>query len=120
MAKKATSKTAQQAQAAGAKTPEDFKEKVIPFNQVEGHELLIPLDQIDIEDGLELINVLEGSTSGTDDISITEIAKLIKIIRTGGFVADEEGFKAFAHMGNMEKTLNLVTSYIGELSKDIA
>lgn len=109
------------------KKPQDHLEKEIPLSQIEGHELLVPLEELDVEAGLELLDVLHkvtGNATSEEEIregfSIGEIAKMIRVVRTGGFVADEEGFKKFATARNTEKTVRLITSYVGELGKEFS
>lgn len=110
------------------KKPQDHKakqEKEVKFNEVEGHELLKPLSQIDLESGLELVETLE-SVFGSDpdsvdqnDVSVREIITLARAIREGDFVEDEEGFTRFMKFDNAQKALRLVMAYVQELGKGL-
>lgn len=110
------------------KKPQDHKakqEKEVKFNEVEGHELLKPLSEIDLEAGLELVEKLE-SMFGEDpesvdstDVSVREIITLARAIREGDFIANEEGFNRFMKFDNAEKALKLVMAYVQELGKGL-
>lgn len=110
------------------KKPQDHKakqEKEVKFNEIEGHELLKPLSQIDLESGLELVETLE-SVFGSDpdsvdqnDVSVREIITLARAIREGDFVEDEEGFTRFMKFDNAQKALRLVMAYVQELGKGL-
>lgn len=118
MTTRKTSAAVAEAKKAGAKTPEDFKEKMKPFNQVEGHELLKPLQEVPLEDAFDLLEIFD-TTDGDGDFTMKEMRPILKAIRAN-FVADEEGFNKFAVASNMEPAIELVVAYLGELSKDVA
>lgn len=102
---------------AGVKTPQDHQRPRVPFTQVEGHELLVPPNELTLEQGIDLIGALE---EGEGNLSIRQIKTLLTTIRDGGYVRDEEGFKAFAHGGNLGAALKLIVAYVEELSKGVA
>lgn len=119
MSQKKSKRSTPQASVYGVKAPQDFKEKIIPFSQVPGHELLIPLDQLPIEKAFDLVAIFEGITE-EGDFSISQLRPLLSLIREGGFIADEEGFARFAVASNFSAFIQLVTAYVGEVSKDIS
>lgn len=98
----------------------------IVFDEVEGHELLIPIDEIEVEDQLMLTQKMidlglvsdEGDSVDSTDINIGEFAEVVRYIREHN-VADAEKFRAFARgRGAQTRVLNLVVAYIGEMGKD--
>lgn len=103
-----------------SKKPADHKAKEVPFNQVEGHELLKPFDVVDAELVIDLLAEVRALKLESDDEreKLKASAQLLRLVRNGGFVADEEGFKAFATAKNMEKAMELVSVYVGELGKE--
>lgn len=103
---------------AAAKAPADRLEKQVPFNQVPGNELLVPLDELSAEKAIDL--VVDFDFSGEGDFSMKEVQQLISTLRTGGFVKDEEGFNRFATAKNLGAVINLATAYITEMLKDFA
>lgn len=110
-------KSVKSAMAQGAKAPEDHKEKEVPFSQVRGHQLLVPLDQLPVEKAFELMSAFDGIDMESDSVNVKDLLPLVTIIREGGFVADQEGFAKFAVATNFESTIKLITAYIGEMSK---
>lgn len=98
----------------------------IVFDEVEGHELLIPIDEIEVEDQLMLTQKMidlglvsedSGSVESTE-INIGDFSEVVRYIREHN-VADAEKFRAFARgRGAQTRVLNLVVAYIGEMGKD--
>lgn len=117
------------------KKEDRFDPSDIVFDEVEGHELLIPIDEIEVEDQLMLTQKMidlglvsedsgsvevsdEGDSVDSTDINIGEFAEVVRYIRAHN-VADAEKFRAFARgRGAQTRVLHLVVAYIGEMGKD--
>lgn len=119
MTKKNTS-TKAKAKAAGAKMPADYKAAEVPFTSIEGHELLIPLSEIRIEDGIGLLAALEPIIENDGDMEIKEIGSIFRAVREGNFIADKAGFEEFTRMNNLKPALELIMAYVGEMSKGLS
>lgn len=102
--------------------PADHKDPQPRFSDVEGHELLKPFSKVKGSDQARLIARLQamGVLEDSDevDIDLDQAADLIDWVAER-FAPDIEAFDRFTMgAGGMERALNLVTAYAGELGKD--
>lgn len=117
----ATQTAKQKAAEAGAKLPSDHQEPDIPFHTRENAELFVPIDQVPVEDGLELVVQLQGLASADDaDLDIKEIAGIFRSIRESNLIADKEGYAKFAVMSNAGRAIELIMAYVHELGKGVS
>lgn len=118
------------------KTPQDHKtskaaqdaEKLERFEDVEGHELLIPFSKVKGSDQARLTSRLQhvagdakpGDELDESDLDLDQVADLIDYVAEK-FAVNTTKFEDFTRgVGGMSRAMNLVMAYVGELGKEEA
>lgn len=122
------------------KTPQDRRPakaeldaaKQLAFEEVEGHELLIPFSKVKGSDQARLMGRLmrmglvsgdeggEAETTNLADLDLEVVADFIDYVAER-FAVDLAAFEEFTcGPGGMERALELSMAYAGELGKDAA
>lgn len=119
----ATTKTPQDNKAAAAEVERLKQER---FEDVEGHELLVPFSKVKGSDQARLINRIkvlmngddELDTGDLDSLDLDVLADVIDFVAEK-FAVDKEAFEDFTcGHGGMSRALNLVMAFVSELGKD--
>lgn len=106
---------------ATTKAPADHNPAQPRFSDVEGHELLRPFNKVKGSDQARLVARLQGmgifEDSEEAELDLDQVADLIDWVAEH-FAPDIEAFEEFTMgAGGMERALNLVVAYAGELGK---
>lgn len=106
-----------------AKAPQDHK---ISFDEVEGSELLVSINQVKGSDQLRLLGQLtslgllddkDSSEVDLDDLDFDKVADLVDYV-SARFAKDPKKFDDFTRgKGGFERALNLAVSYAGALGE---
>lgn len=116
------------------KVPQDRKpsqddvdqERQKAFEEVEGHELLVPFSKVKGSDQARLTQQLrhvigddlEDSDVSMSDMDFNDVADLIDYV-SERFAVDSAKFDEFTcGKGGMERALNLTLAYVGEMGND--
>lgn len=93
-------------------------EKLPPLEEVEGHDLLLPLHALRPSKRMRLMAVVEPVISGKagGDNMITIMAGVMEALEDGGVVKDMGAWTEFFENAGLEKVVNLVLAYVGEAS----